>query len=141
MAAISPMRAGSQRYGSIPEQWTALGSYQPGLRKERFLAMARLLSILVLSALCLPPGRASADTLKPHESVVSEMGSRQRCACTWRRQARIVHYKRYRSVRAHYSDYSFGLDPLPYRFGYFPEPYRYRYHAAMVTIRPYRYYR
>jgi hypothetical protein len=100
--------------------------------------MARLLSILALGALCLIPGRASADTLKPHESVVSEISSRQRCACTWRRPTRVVHYKRYR--RANYS-YLFGFDPLPYRFGYFPEPYRYRYHAAMLTVRPYRYYR
>ena len=102
--------------------------------------MSRLLSILALSALCLLPDGASADTLKPHESVASEISSRQRCACTWRRSARIIHYKRYRSVSANYS-YLFGFDPLPYRFGYFPEPYRYRYHAAMLTVRPYRYYR
>ena len=100
--------------------------------------MSRLLSILALSALWLLPDRASADTLKPHESVASEISSRQRCACTWRRPTRIIHYKRYRSVRA---DYPIGFDPLPYRFGYFPEPYRYRYHAAMLTVRPYRYYR
>jgi len=111
-----------------------------GFGKKRFLAMSRVLPILALSALCLVPVRASADTLKPHESVASEISSRQRCACTWRRPGRIVHYKRYRSVRANYS-YLFGFDPLPYRFGYFPEPYRYRYHAAMLTVRPYRYYR
>jgi hypothetical protein len=96
--------------------------------------MSRLLSILALSALFfLSGGRASADTLKPHESMASEISSRQRCACTWR------HYK-YRRVRANYS-YYFGSDPLPYRFGYFPEPYRYRYHAAILTVRPYRYFR
>jgi hypothetical protein len=101
--------------------------------------MSRLLSILALSALCLLPGRASADTLKPHESVASEISSRQRCACTWRRPTRVVHYKRYRSVRA---AYPIGFDPLPYRFGYFPEPYRYH-RVAMLTVRPagYRYYR
>ena len=102
--------------------------------------MSRLLPLLALSALCLVPIRASADTLKPHESVASEISSRQRCACTWHRSARIIHYKRYRSVGANYS-YSFGFDPLPYRFGYFPKPYRYLYHAAMLTARPYRYYR
>jgi hypothetical protein len=101
--------------------------------------MYRLLSILALTALCLLPGRASADVLKPHESVASEISSRQRCACTWHRPTRVVHYKRYRSVRA---AYPIGFDPLPYRFGYFPEPYRYH-RVAMLAERPagYRYYR
>jgi hypothetical protein len=116
-----------------------LGGYQSRLWKE-ILAMSRLLSILALSALCLLPDRASADTLKPHESVPSEISSRQRCACTWRRPTRIIHYKRYRRVRA---IYPIGFDPLPYRFGYFPEPYRYHDRVAMLTVRPagYRYYR
>jgi hypothetical protein len=88
------------------------------------LAMFRPLSILALGALCLLPGRASADTLKPHESVVSEISSRQRCACsTWRRPTRVVHYKRYRTA------YLIGYDPLPYRFG-----------SATVWAPPYRYY-
>jgi hypothetical protein len=106
---------------------------------KRFLAMSRVLWILALSGLCLLPDRASADALKPHESVASEISSRQRCACTWRRPTRVVHYKRYRSVRA---AYPIGFDPLPYRFGYFPEPYRYH-RVAMLTVRPagYRYYR
>ena len=98
--------------------------------EKRFLAMSRLLSILALSALCLLPDRASADTLKPHESVASEISSRQRCACTWRRSSRIIHYKRYRSVRA---DYPIGFDPLP---GYFPEPYRYHDRVAVLAVRP-----
>src|SRR5258706_13592233 len=104
--------------------------------------MIRVLSILDLDALWLIPVRMSADPLMPHESVVSEISSRQRCAFTWRRPTRIVHYKRYRNVGANYS-YSFGFDPLPYRFGYFPEPYRYRYRVAMLTVRPagYRYHR
>ncbi len=102
--------------------------------------MLRLLSIIAFSALCILPDRASADALKPHESVASEISSRQRCACTWRRSSRIIHYKRYRSVSANYS-YLFGFDPLPYRFGYFPEPYRYDDRVAMLTVRPYRYYR
>jgi hypothetical protein len=38
--------------------------------------------------------------------------------CAKRHPTRIIHYKRYRSVRA---DYPIGFDPLPYRFGYFPE--------------------
>ena len=116
-----------------------LGSYQSGFWKEN-LAMSRLLWILGLCALCLLPGRASADRLKPHESVASEISSRQRCACTWRRPSRTVHYKRYRSVRA---IYPIGLDPLPYRFGYFPVPYRYHDRFAMLTVRPagYRYHR
>ena len=100
--------------------------------------MFRLLSILALSALCTLPDRASADTPKPHERVTSEISSRQRCACTSGRSTRIIHYKRYRSVRA---DYPIGFDPLPYRFGYFPEPYRYHDRVAMLTVRPYRYYR
>jgi hypothetical protein len=80
--------------------------------------MSRLLTLLLaLSALCLLPGRASADTLKPHESVVSEISSRQRCACT---------YKRYRSVRR---AYLIGYDPLPYRFG-----------STSIWAPPYRYY-
>jgi hypothetical protein len=80
--------------------------------------MSRLLTLLALSALCLLPGRASADTLKAHESVVSEISSRQRCACT---------YERYRIVRR---AYLIGYDPLPYRFG-----------SASVWAPPYRYYR
>jgi hypothetical protein len=102
--------------------------------------MVRLLSILAFSALCILPDRASADQLKPHENLASEISSRQRCACTWRRPTRVVHYRRYRSVSA---IYPIGYDPLPYRFGYFPEPYRYRYSVAMLTVRPagYRHYR
>ena len=49
---------------------------------------------LVRSAIL--PGRASADQLKPHESLASEISSRQRCACKWRGPSRIVHYGRYR---------------------------------------------
>ena len=97
--------------------------------------MSRLLSILAFGALCLLSDRASADILKPHESVASEISSRQRCACTWRRPTRVVHYRRYRSFGANYS-YSFGYDPLPYRFGYFPQPYRYFDRFAMLTERP-----
>ena len=97
--------------------------------------MFRLLSILALSALCTLPDRVSADTLKPRESVASEISSLQRCACTWRRPTRVVHYRRYWSVGANYS-YSFGYDPLPYRFGYFPQPYRYFDRFAMLTVRP-----
>jgi hypothetical protein len=121
------------------EQWTLLEVVGRGFGKRSF-AMPRLLSILALGALFLLPDRVSADTLRLHENAASEMTSRQRCACAWRRPARIVHYKRYRSVRANYS-YLFGFDPLPYRFGYFPEPYRYRYRTAMLSVRPYRYYR
>ena len=97
--------------------------------------MFRLLSILALSALCTLPDRVSADTLKPRESVASEISSLQRRACTWRRPTRVVHYRRYWSVGANYS-YSFGYDPLPYRFGYFPQPYRYFDRFAMLTVRP-----
>jgi hypothetical protein len=89
--------------------------------------MSRLLSILALSALCLLSDRASADTLKPPESVASEISSRQRCACTWRGPTRIIHHRRYRSVRTAYL--TIGYDPLPYRFG-----------SASVWARPYRYY-
>ncbi len=61
----------------------SLRSYRSGPGKD--LAMFRLLSILAFSALCILPDRASADALKPHESVASEISSRQRCACsTWR---------------------------------------------------------
>jgi hypothetical protein len=52
--------------------------------------MFRILSILAFSALCILPGRASADQLKPHESLASEISSRQRCACTWRGPSRIA---------------------------------------------------
>ena len=45
-----------------------LRSYQSGPRKD--LAMFRLLSILALSGLCTPD-RASADQLKPHESLAA----------------------------------------------------------------------
>jgi hypothetical protein len=109
--------------------------------EREIVAMPRLLPLLALSALCLLPDRVSADTLKPHESVASEISSRQRCVCTWHRPARFVH-KRYRHVAANYS-YLFGFDPLPYRFGYFPKPYRYLYHGTMLAVRPasYRYYR
>ena len=102
-----------------------LRSCQLGPRKD--LAMFRLLSILALSALCILPDRASADQLKPHESVVSEVGSRQRCACTWRGPTRIVHHRRYWGVRTAYL--AIGYDPLPYRFG-----------SASVWGPPYRYY-
>ena len=88
--------------------------------------MLRLLSILALSALCTLPDRVSADTLKPHESLASEISSRQRCACTWRGPTRIIHHGRYRSVR---TAYLIGYDPLPYRFG-----------SATVWGPPYRYY-
>jgi hypothetical protein len=101
--------------------------------------MSRLVLVLALTAVCFLSGRASsADTLKPHERVASDISSRQRCACAWRRPTRVVHYGRYRSVSA---IYPMGYDPLPYRFGYFPEPYRYRHRVAMLTVRPYRYYR
>jgi hypothetical protein len=90
------------------------------------LAMFRLLSILAFSALCILPDRASADQLKPHESLASEISSRQRCACTWRGPTRINHHRRYRSVR---TAYLVGYDPLPYRFG-----------SASVWAPPYRYY-
>jgi hypothetical protein len=84
--------------------------------------MSRMLSILALTAICVLSGRASADTLKPHESVVTEISSRQRCACstTWHRPARV-----YR----HYRAYLIGYDPLPYRFG-----------STFVWERSYRYY-
>jgi hypothetical protein len=85
--------------------------------------MLRLLSILALTAICVLSGRASADTLKPHESVVTEISSRQRCACTtWHRSAHVVRYRHYRA-------YLIGYDPLPYRFG-----------STFVWERPYRYY-
>ena len=89
--------------------------------------MFRLLSILAFSALCIPPDRVSADQLKPHESLASEISSRQRCACTWRGPTRIIHHRRYRSVRTAYL--TIGYDPLPYRFG-----------SASVWAGPYRYY-
>ena len=88
--------------------------------------MFRLLSILALSALCTLPDRASADMPKPHESVASEISSRQRCACTWRGPTRIIHHRRYWGVR---TAYLIGYDPLPYRFG-----------TATVWGPPYRYY-
>ena len=94
-----------------------LRSYQSEPRKD--LAMVRLLSILAFSALCVLSGRASADTLKPDERV-SEISSRQRCACT-----SVVHYGRYRVRTA----YLIGYDPLPYRYG-----------STSVWARPYRYY-
>ena len=100
--------------------------------------MARLLSILALGALCLLPAQASAESLRPQDGVSSDISSRQRCVCTSGRATRLVHYKRYRSVRA---IYPIGYDPLPYRFGYFPEPYRYRHRVAILTARPDRYYR
>jgi hypothetical protein len=88
--------------------------------------MSRMLSILALTAICVLSGRASADTLKPHESVVSDISSRQRCACTtWHRPARVVRYRHYRIRTA----YLIGYDPLPYRFG-----------STYVWERPYRYY-
>jgi len=87
--------------------------------------MSRLLALFVaLSALCLLPGRVSADQLKPRDSSVSEFSSRQRCACTWRGQAGSIHYRRYRIVYL-----PIGYDPLPYRFG-----------STFVWERPYRYY-
>jgi hypothetical protein len=86
--------------------------------------MVRLLSILAFSALCLLPDRVSADQLKPHESAASEVGSRQRCACTWRGPTGIIHHGRYRTAYL-----TIGYDPLPYRFG-----------SASVWGPPYRYY-
>jgi hypothetical protein len=81
--------------------------------------MSRPLSILALTAICVLSGRASADTLKPHDSVASDISSRQRCACTtWHRPA-----------HRHYRAYLIGYDPLPYRFG-----------STYVWERPYRYY-
>jgi hypothetical protein len=103
----------------------SLRSYQSGPLKD--LAMFRFLSILALSALCTLPDRASADAMKPHETLASEISSRQRCACsTWRGPTRVIHYRRYRSFR---TAYLIGYDPLPYRFG-----------SASVWARPYRYY-
>jgi hypothetical protein len=91
------------------------------IRPRKDLAMFRLLSILALSALCTLPDRVSADAMKPHESLASEISSRQRCACsTWR-----IHHRRYRSIR---TAYLIGYDPLPYRFGtstVWGPPYRY----------------
>jgi len=85
-----------------------LAQLSVGARKD--LAMFRLLSILALGALCILPDLATADQMKPHEKVTSEISSRQRCACsTWR-----GHHRRYRSVR---TAYLIGYDPLPYRFG------------------------
>jgi hypothetical protein len=89
--------------------------------------MFRLLSILAFSALCILTDRASADQLKPHESLASEISSRQRCACTWHGPTRITHHRRYRSVRTAYL--TIGYDPLPYRFG-----------STSVCAPPYRYY-
>jgi hypothetical protein len=86
--------------------------------------MSRLLTVfLALSALCLPD-RVSADTPKPHDSLVSEISSRQRCACTWRGPTRIIYHRRYRTAYL-----TIGYDPLPYRFG-----------SATVWGPPYRYY-
>src|SRR5258708_24019950 len=93
-----------------------------------------LLPILaLLGALFLVPDGASANALKAHENLASEIGSRQRSACTWRGSTRIIHHKRYRRVR---TAYSIALDPLPSRFGSFPHPYLYRHRAAMLTLRP-----
>jgi hypothetical protein len=88
--------------------------------------MSRLLMVLALTAVCFLSSRASADTLKPPESAASEISSRQRCACTWRGPTRVIHHRRYRSVR---TAYLIGYDPLPYRFG-----------SASVWARPYRYF-
>src|SRR5258705_12902146 len=76
----------SEAYGFDPGNMLIAGQLSVGASEKRFLTMSRLLSILALGALCLLPDRMSADTLKPHESVVSEISSRQRCACTWRRR-------------------------------------------------------
>jgi hypothetical protein len=89
--------------------------------------MFRILSVLAFSALCILPDRASAHQLKRHESLASEISSRQRCACTWRDSTRIIHHRRYRSVRT--ACPTIGYDPLPYRFG-----------SASVCAPPYRYY-
>jgi hypothetical protein len=81
--------------------------------------MFRLLSIFAFTALCILPDRASADQLKPHESLASEISSRQRCACTWRGPTHIIHHRRYLAI---------GYNPLPYRFGstwVWEPPYRY----------------
>jgi hypothetical protein len=83
--------------------------------------MIRLLSILTLSALCILPDRASADQVKPHENLASEISSRQRCACG---ATRIIHHRRYRTA------YLIGYDVLPYRYG-----------STFVWEPPYRYYR
>jgi hypothetical protein len=83
--------------------------------------MLRLLSILAFGALCMLPGPASADQLKPRESLASEFSSRQRCACD---ATRIIHHRRYRTA------YLIGYDVLPYRYG-----------STFVWERPYRYYR
>ena len=112
-----PWRSGNPR-----ELGLSLRSYQSGPRKD--LAMIRLLSILAFGALCILPVRASADQLKPHESLASEISSRQRCACTWRGPTRIIRHKRYRSAYL-----TIGYNPLPYRFG-----------TATVWGPPYRYY-
>jgi hypothetical protein len=85
--------------------------------------MVRLLSILAVSALCILPDRAPADQLKPHESMASEISSRQRCACS--SPARVVRYRHYRIRTA----YLIGYDPLPYRYG-----------SESVWAPPYRYY-
>jgi hypothetical protein len=87
--------------------------------------MSRM-SILALTAICVLSGRASADTLKPHESSASEFSSRQRCECsTWHRQTRVVRYRHWH----HRTGYLIGYDPLPYRFG-----------STFVWEPPYRYY-
>ena len=114
---ISNRECPDRTQGTCP----SLRRYQSGPRKD--LAMFRLLSIFALSVLCTLPDRVSADTLKPHESLASEISSRQRCACTWRG---IIHHRRYRNVR---TAYLIGYDPLPYRFG-----------STLVWERPYRYY-
>ena len=104
---------------SVPEMEPICSLHYCRSEIGKDLAMVRLLSILTFSALCILSGRASADTLKPDERV-SEISSRQRCACT-----SVVHYGRYRVRTA----YLIGYDPLPYRYG-----------STSVWARPYRYY-
>lgn len=95
--------------------------------RRKDLAMVRLLSIVVFSALCFFSDQASASAMKQPESLASDISSRQRCVCsTSSLSGRIVRYRNYRVRTA----YLIGYDPLPYRFG-----------STFVWEPPYRYYR
>ncbi|MBR0874087.1 hypothetical protein JQ633_27265 [Bradyrhizobium tropiciagri] len=86
--------------------------------------MTRLLAVLVSCAFCLLPDAASAAGPEQPGSQLTDVSSRQRCACgSWHRSAGIRHY-RLRTA------YLIGYDPLPYRYG-----------STFVFERPYRYYR
>jgi hypothetical protein len=96
--------------------------------------MSRMIWLAAVLLILLPACNADASERETPVMAGTDVSSRGRCVCEWRRPARVA-YKRYRNVVGIHSRLRIGYDPLPYRFCYYSPPYRYFQRVAVVRVR------